>query len=280
MSTKIIERNFDLDFLKAIGIVFMIMGHIWYGGTFEIIIHAFHIQLFYLVSGFLFSNKEESFTIFFKKKFKRLIIPYFSFGLFHLLVKSIFSIANRNDVISFFKQLFWINNGNFPIAGALWFLTSLFFVYLIYYWINKINNKIIVDLVIIFIVLFGFFVSNYILLPFSLNSSLVCIGLFHFGYRYKQLIYSPLKNKVLVVSILFIGIVIGILNGSVNIRELKFGNIFYFYISSCCIVLFLYYLANYYLRVGLPAKEMLFIGKNSLIYMAFNQILVWMQNKF
>ena len=50
------ERKVELDILKGIGIIFMIMGHIEYGDIFNKLIYGFHMVLFICVSGFLYKD--------------------------------------------------------------------------------------------------------------------------------------------------------------------------------------------------------------------------------
>jgi len=50
MKEKKINRIEYVDIFKAIGIILMIVGHIWIGSSFDHFIHAFHCQCF---SGFL-----------------------------------------------------------------------------------------------------------------------------------------------------------------------------------------------------------------------------------
>lgn len=52
-----IKRLDEIDILKAIGIILMVMGHIGFGSIFDYWIHAFHMPMFYLISGFLYKRK-------------------------------------------------------------------------------------------------------------------------------------------------------------------------------------------------------------------------------
>ena len=64
-----IKQRFDeIDILKSFGIILMIMGHIGFGSIFDYWIHAFHMPMFYLISGFLYKKSTLSFNKFVKKK--------------------------------------------------------------------------------------------------------------------------------------------------------------------------------------------------------------------
>lgn len=64
----------------------MIMGHIGFGGCFNYWIHAFHMPMFYIISGFLYKKKSTSFYEITVKKAKSLLIPYFIFGVIHYFI--------------------------------------------------------------------------------------------------------------------------------------------------------------------------------------------------
>lgn len=57
MGGQISGRNPVIDILKGIGIVSMVMGHSNFGSLFEIYIAGFHMQLFFIISGYLFKRK-------------------------------------------------------------------------------------------------------------------------------------------------------------------------------------------------------------------------------
>ena len=85
-----------------------------------------------------------------------------------------------------FVHFFSFNTDKMPISGALWFLTSLSFVDIIYYLIDRISNmKLKYGLIILSFVV-GAILPNYFRLPLALNTSLMGIGLFHIGRLYKQ----------------------------------------------------------------------------------------------
>lgn len=41
-----------IDIYRAFGIILMVMGHIGFGGKFDKFIHAFHMPMFFFISGF------------------------------------------------------------------------------------------------------------------------------------------------------------------------------------------------------------------------------------
>lgn len=59
----------------------MVMGHIGFGEKFDKFIHAFHMPIFFFVSGFLYKRSDKKILYILIKKVKSLIVPYFIFGL-------------------------------------------------------------------------------------------------------------------------------------------------------------------------------------------------------
>ena len=70
----------DIDIYRAYGIVLMIMGHIGFGENFDHFIHAFHMPMFFFISGFFFKDDITNVKQYAVNKAKKLLIPYFVFG--------------------------------------------------------------------------------------------------------------------------------------------------------------------------------------------------------
>lgn len=121
-----------VDLYRGIGIILMIMAHIGFGRMFDHYIHAFHMPMFFFVSGYFF--KLDSAIIFFKQKIKTLFIPYFFYTFFiYWGWKVLF--GNLED--SFARTLLYMNSTKF-VAAALWFLTALFVANAVYWLIQTI----------------------------------------------------------------------------------------------------------------------------------------------
>lgn len=74
--TSIRKRINWIDTAKCIGIFFIVLGHILSTGVLRRWIFAFHVPLFFFLSGVTFSQGK-SIQQFIGKKFKTLIIPYY-----------------------------------------------------------------------------------------------------------------------------------------------------------------------------------------------------------
>jgi len=172
------KRIAYIDICKTIGIVAMIMGHIGFGKLFDIFIHLFHMPLFFFITGFLYKD-EYSMKNYLVKKFRTLIIPYFSFSVFHIIISILLGETEKNSISPF---LFFYTN-RIPIAGALWFLMSLFVACICFGFINRISNWIIKTALVSLITLTGHLYRTIcsFYLPFGLGPSMVGIGFMYLG---------------------------------------------------------------------------------------------------
>ena len=58
-----------IDVFRGIGILLMVMGHInSFGGYFDKFIHAFHVPMFFVISGYLFRVNSYSLSDIIKKE--------------------------------------------------------------------------------------------------------------------------------------------------------------------------------------------------------------------
>ena len=70
------KRETWIDFLRGTGIILVMLGHCW--PPFSKQIYGFHMPLFFLLSGYLFSHYEKlCFKDLIKKLAVRLLIPYY-----------------------------------------------------------------------------------------------------------------------------------------------------------------------------------------------------------
>lgn len=182
------ERIDWVDTLKGIGIILVILGHV---PALNIIgyIFSFHMPLFFFISGFLFwPQKYHSFTSFLIKKAKSLLIPYLAFSIISILANVILSQAHVN-IKPTLKAFFISTRNQIPFNAALWFLTCIFLVEIMFYLIYRISKYDWLKLVsafIIYLVGFKFFNINEPKLPWTFDSSLFYLIFFAIGYVFNK----------------------------------------------------------------------------------------------
>lgn len=161
-------NQYDLSLLKVFAILLVVFGHSNYktiktylggvdyssyiNGSFANVvidfiissIYFFHMPLFVFISGAIYYygniqlNKKYKFEVMLKKKFRRLIVPYFAIGILYMI--PIKAGVNFYQVESIPKIL------GFGLAlsidsGHLWYLIMLFNIYIVFYFLENILNK-------------------------------------------------------------------------------------------------------------------------------------------
>lgn len=154
-----------LDIVRGICIIYMILGHVGLQlSWFDHYIHAFHMPIFFFISGFLFNKSETSILNYIIKMIKKLIIPYFIWSFIFTAINNKTLLGNFEGTKSNLYYIFTFNNVSLPIAGALWFLTSFFFCIIIFHILRKcIKNELILYFISFLIMLFGICLSKYFL---------------------------------------------------------------------------------------------------------------------
>lgn len=135
------ERERDIDFLRAIGIIFMIIDHIGIGEAFYKWSHAFHMPLFFIVSGYFFSEEKciSNLKGYLCRKAKKLWIPYFVFALGCYFIWAF--LKHDRPIFEPLYNIFWYSSEGIPISTAVWFLPCLFFVEVMYCFCVRISKK-------------------------------------------------------------------------------------------------------------------------------------------
>ena len=154
MTTNIL-RNYKISNLRAIAILTVVIGHsiIIYSSEWNLIqtsvectffdslkhiINLYQMQIFFFISGFLMYGtlqKKISLKQFFTDKVNRLIIPYFFVGLLWMIpVKMLINISDFS-INQLLPQIINLIDG--LSNGHLWFLYSLFTMFLFFYIANR-----------------------------------------------------------------------------------------------------------------------------------------------
>lgn len=134
-----------VDTAKGICILLVIFNHTAYDimdlcPEIRDMLRATRMPLYYTIAGLFVSIKSPQ--IFLNKKVNRLIIPFCFFILLGNMVGYVKSVINQTD-FTYFSPLYYIITGdanNKFINPPVWFLFSLFDVYLIFMLIDKIST--------------------------------------------------------------------------------------------------------------------------------------------
>ncbi len=154
------KRICSLDYLKAIGIILMLLGHTSFPLTFYI--YTFHMGLFFFISGFLCYNKlDVPFTTYLKKRAKSCLIPYVAFWAIGLVISEIVSLNMNGTNITFdFNTIKALLLGGHYLSDytdnfAIWYLQTNFIVAIVFYLIIKLCKGRIAKIIAFAVILIG-----------------------------------------------------------------------------------------------------------------------------
>lgn len=295
---KVDKREGFIDLFRGIGIILMVIGHMKFqykpNGTgiavfneYSHYIHAFHMPMFFFLSGFCYQKSKGTIVDVVKKRARRLLIPYFFFGISEFFLWRIFI----GDSISPLLHLFWINTEGLAIAGALWFLTALFVTSVIYSAIDMyINNRHIITIICIVLAGIGCILPGITdcRLPYAIDSAMVGVGFFHLGRLIRPCFYVDKKPFFfgikwwVVIPILVINVIMIMYNGGVNMRVGRYSNIVLFWINAVLAILIGLYYCKEIDQLGMNNCKILCLinekiktcGQNGIVYVCTNELII------
>ncbi len=236
-----------IDVLRALAIIFVVIGHTFTTSAIQNYIWSFQVPLFFFISGMLFKDKEEGFVNYLIKKFRSTMVPYYFFGIICILIFAVVgdfaaealskSDINTDIPANLLGLLYGsAKTGNLEFNYPLWFLPCMFCVSLIYYGINKLTKK---DTKKILLASLIMAIAGYILnyhtsiygLPLGLDTAVTMTVFYSLGQAYRN---EGMKyfNKPYWLVFIVIGWLVSTLNGRVAYSIDQYNNIILFYIAS------------------------------------------------
>jgi acyltransferase len=280
--SKSSERLNYIDIAKGIAIILVVFGHTYRNDdSLKIAIYAFHLPLFFFISGFFFKeDKYHTYRDFIKSKFTSLLLPYLTFYILSYVYWLAFErfVRPSDAEIPFYKPLIGLILGTdykdlMRPNGALWFLVGLFCTELIFFSIVKeVKKYVYIFLIVTTIVVIGFILSEFpnLILPFSIKSAFVALGFYGIGNTFRKTKFLPEKmtNKILLMIILFvICYYFSSLNGIIDMDYSKYNNYFLFLISSVSGLFACLFMSNL-IHTNVTLE---YFGRNSLIIMGVSE---------
>ena len=241
-----------IDFARGIGMLLVILGHCRIPNPYWKAIYMFHLPLFFMVSGCIYSPKKNSipFIQFVKQNAKKYLLPYLVFSftgitLTFLLFK-IYGVGFSYTQVGVYSLGIFAARGEQVWTGqwgAIWYLFATFNLLLMVKVINKVKNPwggVVKLLASVLGPVICYLANRYVFwapgpgwLPWNFGAAFMAIPIFYVGYDYRNFIpifKNFLENRLGKFSkyILFIfGIVlflIGLFVGSKNQGLVAFSN--------------------------------------------------------
>ena len=240
-----------IDFAKALGMLLIVWGHIRLGDWSNAFVYAFHIPLFFFLSGMVFSKKRyPDFKSFLLKRINSLIKPYVVFSGLTWIIWVAYSYVSHANVESYWMPLAQTfiaqGSGGFFIHNVpLWFVSCLFVVEIIYYFLADLKGVWIM-IITIAMAAISYWAINCLesfdvtLLPWNIEVAMLAIpfyaaghwmvrGLSHQGVM--NMVNSHKKVALVLLAILAFVVYVGSqYNGSISFGHADLGkNVFIAY---------------------------------------------------
>ena len=292
------NRAGSVDIFRALGIILMIMGHIKFGGYFDKWIHAFHMPMFFFVSGWFFRSRDNIGGQILKKA-RSLLLPYICFEVIQWAILMIFVPEYRSFQVLryvFFENTYKIpvEEGTFgisPIPGAMWFLTAIFFAEVIYILLDRVlgcNWKL--HLTVIALGILGMVLPKILpfRLPWALDAALAGMVFFHVARIIRETRLQQIMDlKWWLALILGAGFSVSILLcPKINMRTGEYGWYISFWVNALGLIIAGWSLSKYVDKILKHGKLLTGvsnwlkgIGRNSIVYLCLNQSVILLTTK-
>lgn len=289
------NRIYWVDLLKGLAMISMVFAHVISdevpGGQCLIksFIYSFHMPLLFFLSGYVFSpDKYPRFKDLLMSKIKSIILPMVIFTIANELVNIVYYGILLQDInISigkicndFIGLLLQYRIGKY--AGMFWFLPCLFIAEVLLYWYVKIYNYSIYIYLITLIATYsvgGILVKNGILLPYTIEMSMIAVIFVGIGYFLKMKDYILQKLSIYTSIIFFtVNVVLTYCNyavaGRVDMCDGNLGSLVLYVIAAQSAICGWIIVA----QKSKELKVLQYIGKNSLLFYLLGKIGIIFQN--
>lgn len=266
-----------IDWMKVWATLAVIWGHFFSKG--DVYVYVFHLQVFWVISGFLY-KKQKTWKTCIQKCFWQLLVPtvIFSFLMRFEVYCHGLVIGEKHDMswLWFFK---WLLLGHRWCMGPCWFFYSLIIIRLIMQllpekkWIYALLFMVL-SLVAIYLHMIGFEVSN------ANVNVVVCMPFFLIGLFLKPLrqrlneLHNYLLETCMLIASFFIVVLCGHYNGYVWMYLNGYGNNYVLFIIGGMAGAMMLYVISLWLN-RLPYRNMVqTLSKGSILIIGLHIIIV------
>ena len=188
-----------LDIAKCIGIIMVVAGHVYkLPDVVCNVIFSVHMPLFFIISGFCFSiREEERFSAFLKRNARSLLLPYAITSALVIIVNVIKCLIKGYDAAAAF--LYWLISAIYGSGsregiletlnldagaiGVIWFLLALFVGRITFYFVVRSKSPWLWALIALFV---GCASAVWVWLPFSIQPGICSVFFLYIGYAIKS----------------------------------------------------------------------------------------------
>jgi len=263
---------------------------------------------FFFISGFLLSQKYNSFPNFFGHRFRQIVVPYFVFFLFNYLLWIFFirdadqsNVTLLDPFIGMIKgKLEMVSNEAWSTLTAeswtlltafpLWFVTTLFIAEIYFFGVKKISKNNMQMLLILIVFALGGFILSFLLNHYKIrpwwNVDIAITATVFYGLGYfvktNNLIHKISVGKgslrLPIITLLFAISVSASLYGWSSMGSGRFGNPFFYYAGAFSGILALIFFVQFSF-IG-KNRILEYFGKNAYYILAFQIIAMYFIDYF
>ena len=201
-----------IDVVKCFGIFAIYLGHCTgdAGKAYEFV-YTHHVALFFVLAGFTESlGNESNYGQYIIKIFKGMIVPWLMFSGISIIFCNV--LLYDNSLQSVVDNVILVIKGTIKgqfMASSLWFITCLAVIKLIFFWIKRINSKLLIVMISTVIHFATVFIFPKISidipsLPYNIDSALFYLIYFAIGYCLYPKIDELLEKKLRVNTLLIV----------------------------------------------------------------------------
>ena len=288
------NRIKSIDIAKAIGIFLIVLGHTLTFGNLRKFVYAFHVPLFFFLSGICFSKKDN--ITFLKKKIKSLYFPYIIMSIISILIYSFMGkYMDKGTSFNIWNNIFGMiyanpNLENMQWNQPLWFLPCLFMqLFIINILENIINNnkykQIIRVLFVIVLTILGYILSAMkIYLPLQLEAAMCMMIFTYLGIlikENKERLKASKLCKILTskryLYVVFLIVTIGLCsllvynNETISVMQDKYGHYVMYFVVSILRIINIMIISKIINKIWKKQNIISYIGQNTLIILLLHK---------
>lgn len=213
--TQSLKRLQYLDLAKAVGMLCVLIGHSFISEKINTVIYAFHMPLFFFISGYLCKPQKVALKKI-NQKCGHILVPYVITTFFTIILSLIFEsgivLVKDHKTVFLPNMMKWLEagvlglgyradyrGGVLPSIGPVWFLLALFWATLLLEAYKRLHCSPIITSIIVGVCSIVSF--RYFFLPWSIQEGMVASVFMTLGY-----IYRPKENRIKNQKALRIGI--------------------------------------------------------------------------
>ena len=238
-----IQRDASIDIAKGIGIILVVFGHTFQIYSVTNYVYAFHMPLFFLLSGYTFNVQKhlQDKWGFLRKNLLRLMIPYFGVAILSYILYVYTAPILSLPEITANNAAFGILSGNginLPFNDVLWFLPAFFFAGLIFLGLTSMFNDMKLCIGMMLVSISGIIIGSYTQLPFGLDIAMTTQFFIYCGHLFRNTDWLENRKKSKTTGILIASaatltvLVLGTLNGRVDLMTRVYGDPAMFFLAG------------------------------------------------